>query len=160
MKRILIIGNSGSGKSWLAARLAEQLTIREVNLDTIIWQPGGFNKKNGPSMRLTMPFKPLLKSHHGWSKGYLVPWPSNCLMPPIPCFFWISTGRYAVIHCYRADHKVPGNGMQWQRKRTFNNCWCGHRNMGSEPVKAPATSIASCLIDSQTTSTVSRLGQR
>ncbi|MEH8177165.1 hypothetical protein Q7I17_18155 [Aeromonas veronii] len=45
MKRILIIGNSGSGKSWLAARLAEGLTIREVNLDTIVWQPGGFNKK-------------------------------------------------------------------------------------------------------------------
>lgn len=45
MKRILIIGNSGSGKSWLAARLAEQLTIREVNLDTIVWQPGCFNQK-------------------------------------------------------------------------------------------------------------------
>ncbi|MFA7258266.1 MAG: AAA family ATPase, partial [Aeromonas bestiarum] len=45
MKRILIIGNSGSGKSWLAAQLAEQLTIREVNLDTIVWQPGGFNQK-------------------------------------------------------------------------------------------------------------------
>ena len=45
MKRILIIGNSGSGKSWLAARLAEGLTIREVNLDTIVWQPGGFNQK-------------------------------------------------------------------------------------------------------------------
>ncbi|QSR46921.1 AAA family ATPase [Aeromonas veronii] len=45
MKRILIIGNSGSGKSWLAAQLAEVLTIREVNLDTIVWQPGGFNQK-------------------------------------------------------------------------------------------------------------------
>ncbi|MDM5087887.1 AAA family ATPase [Aeromonas bestiarum] len=45
MKRILIIGNSGSGKSWLAARLAEGLTIREVNLDTLVWQPGGFNQK-------------------------------------------------------------------------------------------------------------------
>ena len=45
MKRILIIGNSGSGKSWLAARLAKQLTIREINLDTIVWQPGGFNQK-------------------------------------------------------------------------------------------------------------------
>ena len=45
MKRILIIGNSGSGKSWLAAQLAERLNIREVNLDTIVWQPGGFNQK-------------------------------------------------------------------------------------------------------------------
>ncbi|HEH9440764.1 MAG: AAA family ATPase [Aeromonas sobria] len=45
MKRMLIIGNSGSGKSWLAAQLAERLTIREVNLDNIVWQPGGFNQK-------------------------------------------------------------------------------------------------------------------
>ncbi|MNJ35483.1 topology modulation protein [compost metagenome] len=45
MHRILIIGNSGSSKSWLAARLAEGLTIREVNLDTIVWQLGGFNQK-------------------------------------------------------------------------------------------------------------------
>ncbi len=45
MKRMLIIGNSGSGKSWLAARLTEGLTIRKVNLDTIVWQPGGFNQK-------------------------------------------------------------------------------------------------------------------
>ncbi|MGL6004093.1 AAA family ATPase [Aeromonas sobria] len=45
MKRMLIIGNSGSGKSWLAAQLAELLTIHEVNLDTIVWQPGGFNQK-------------------------------------------------------------------------------------------------------------------
>lgn len=97
MKRILIIGNSGSGKSWLAARLAEELTIREVNLDTIVWQPGGFNQ-NGPNMKSTMPFKHLLKSPHGWSKGYLVPWPNNCLMPPILCYFWISTGLHAVIH--------------------------------------------------------------
>lgn len=81
-------------------------------------------------------------------------------MPPIPCYFWISTGLYAVIHYYHADHKVPGNGMQWQPKKAFNNCWYGHRNMGSEPAKAPANPIASCLIDSQTPSTVSRLGQR
>ncbi|WP_273762600.1 AAA family ATPase [Aeromonas hydrophila] len=45
MIRILIIGNSVSGKSWLAARLAEQLTIHEVNLDPIVWQPGCFNQK-------------------------------------------------------------------------------------------------------------------
>lgn len=25
--------------------MAEELTIREVNLDTIVWQPGGFNQK-------------------------------------------------------------------------------------------------------------------
>jgi len=45
MNKILIIGNSGSGKSWLAANLSKQLQIHEINLDSVVWQPGGFNQK-------------------------------------------------------------------------------------------------------------------
>ncbi|MNL03456.1 topology modulation protein [compost metagenome] len=35
--RTLIIGNSGSGKSWLAQRLAEQLQVAWTDLDRIHW---------------------------------------------------------------------------------------------------------------------------
>ncbi len=155
MKRILIIGNSGSGKSWLAARLAERLTIREVNLDTIVWQPGGFNQK-----RLQHEIDHAIQTlaqEPSWAVEGVFGALAKQLLDAADR---ISTGLYAVIRYYRADHKVPSNGMQWQRKRTFNNCWCGHRNMGSEPAQAPANSIASCLIDSQTPSTVLRLEQR
>jgi ABC-type dipeptide/oligopeptide/nickel transport system ATPase component len=37
LTRTLIIGNSGSGKSWLAERLAEHLQVSWVNLDSIHW---------------------------------------------------------------------------------------------------------------------------
>jgi adenylate kinase family enzyme len=37
LTRTLIIGNSGSGKSWLAERLAEHLHIPWVDLDSIHW---------------------------------------------------------------------------------------------------------------------------
>lgn len=37
LTRTLIIGNSGSGKSWLAQRLAEQLCVPWVDLDPIHW---------------------------------------------------------------------------------------------------------------------------
>jgi adenylate kinase family enzyme len=37
LSRTLIIGNSGSGKSWLAQRLAEQLCVPWVDLDQIHW---------------------------------------------------------------------------------------------------------------------------
>jgi adenylate kinase family enzyme len=37
LTRTLIIGNSGSGKSWLAQRLAEQLHAPWTNLDQIHW---------------------------------------------------------------------------------------------------------------------------
>ena len=37
LTRTLIIGNSGSGKSWLAQRLAEQLRVPWSDLDRIHW---------------------------------------------------------------------------------------------------------------------------
>ncbi|MCG6220788.1 hypothetical protein [Vibrio diabolicus] len=45
MKKILIIGNSGSGKSWLSNQLSRKLQLQEVNLDSIVWEPGGYNQK-------------------------------------------------------------------------------------------------------------------
>jgi cytidylate kinase len=41
--RILILGNSGSGKSWLAERLASMQGIKAIDLDSIHWEPGGYN---------------------------------------------------------------------------------------------------------------------
>jgi adenylate kinase family enzyme len=40
--RILIIGNSGSGKSWLARQLSDQFKIPVVHFDQHFWEPGGF----------------------------------------------------------------------------------------------------------------------
>ncbi|HIF9210669.1 TPA: AAA family ATPase [Photobacterium damselae] len=45
MDKVIIIGNSGSGKSWLSARLSTLLNVKEINLDSIVWEPGGYNKK-------------------------------------------------------------------------------------------------------------------
>jgi adenylate kinase family enzyme len=38
--RVVIIGNSGSGKSMLARRLAEAADVPVLDLDTIAWEPG------------------------------------------------------------------------------------------------------------------------
>lgn len=39
MDRIFIIGNGGSGKSWLAERLGEKLGVPPVHLDQLHWLP-------------------------------------------------------------------------------------------------------------------------
>jgi adenylate kinase family enzyme len=47
--RTVVIGNSGSGKSWLARRLGERTSTQTIHLDDIFWLPGGFNEKRSPS---------------------------------------------------------------------------------------------------------------
>jgi adenylate kinase family enzyme len=40
MPRVVIIGNSGGGKSTLARRLAERRGLRHVEIDRLLWQDG------------------------------------------------------------------------------------------------------------------------
>jgi adenylate kinase family enzyme len=47
--RTVVIGNSGSGKTWLAKSLAEKSGGLVVHLDEIFWLPGGFDKQRDPS---------------------------------------------------------------------------------------------------------------
>ncbi len=47
--RISIIGNCGSGKTWLANKLSKSLSAPVIFLDDIFWEPGGFNKKRADS---------------------------------------------------------------------------------------------------------------
>jgi adenylate kinase family enzyme len=41
--RTLVLGNSGSGKSWLSAQLTRTLGTRATDLDAIHWEPDGYN---------------------------------------------------------------------------------------------------------------------
>lgn len=44
LQRVLIMGNSGSGKSWLAARLSAFNKLPVTDLDTLNWQQGGYGR--------------------------------------------------------------------------------------------------------------------
>jgi adenylate kinase family enzyme len=48
--RTIIIGNSGSGKTWLAKRLASLKGCSVIHLDHIFWEPGGFDKKRSQAV--------------------------------------------------------------------------------------------------------------
>ena len=43
LSRTIIFGNSGSGKSWLAERIARGLGVPCLDLDSVYWLPGGYN---------------------------------------------------------------------------------------------------------------------
>jgi len=40
MQRILIIGNGGAGKTWLAQRLSRRIGLPVIHLDQHFWKPG------------------------------------------------------------------------------------------------------------------------
>ena len=42
LRRIVITGNGGSGKTWLAKLLAEAFGITPVHLDDVYWEPGRY----------------------------------------------------------------------------------------------------------------------
>ncbi len=52
--RMIIVGNSGSGKTWLAKKLAKVSECQMIHLDNIFWEPGGFNKKRSPEVMAKM----------------------------------------------------------------------------------------------------------
>jgi adenylate kinase family enzyme len=43
--KTVIIGNSGSGKTWLARAISSAMAAPVVHLDDIFWEPGGFDQK-------------------------------------------------------------------------------------------------------------------
>jgi adenylate kinase family enzyme len=49
MKRILIIGNSGSGKSWLGRTLSQKMNIPLFHMDHIRWDQSGYEIRRSAS---------------------------------------------------------------------------------------------------------------
>ena len=56
--KAVILGNSGSGKTWLSESLTRRRPTRIVHLDNIFWQPGGFDIKR-PNQEVVT----LIESH-------------------------------------------------------------------------------------------------
>lgn len=62
--RMIIVGNSGSGKTWLAKKLANIDGSPVIHLDHIFWEPGGFEKPR-PSEVVTKMID-ISKSQKSW----------------------------------------------------------------------------------------------
>ncbi len=50
-RRVLIMGNGGSGKTWLARRIADRLRHPVTHLDDIHWEPGGYGVARDRTLR-------------------------------------------------------------------------------------------------------------
>ena len=46
--KLVVIGNTGAGKSWLSRHISRMLKIPVFHLDQIYWKPGSFTEKQSP----------------------------------------------------------------------------------------------------------------
>ena len=53
-ERVFIMGNGGTGKTWLAQRIGERLGHPIIHLDDIHWEPGGYGVARDRTLRDTM----------------------------------------------------------------------------------------------------------
>ncbi|WAH52776.1 hypothetical protein LMA04_01575 [Pseudescherichia vulneris] len=95
LERVLIIGNSGSGKSWLARQLAEKIALPVTDLDNLNWEPGGYVKARAKEAVLKAALTIASEAHwimegvYGWIADsvatyathiiWLTPAPAECV---------------------------------------------------------------------------------
>jgi adenylate kinase family enzyme len=78
-QRILIIGNGGTGKTWLSRKMGARLGLPVTHLDDVRWQPGhyGLARDNAEviedTRRLSEADRWLVEGVYGWLARVLLP---------------------------------------------------------------------------------------
>jgi adenylate kinase family enzyme len=85
--RTVIVGNGGSGKSWLAERLAAALSTLAVDLDEIRWLPGGFNVRREPAAAIEMVRTKATEDQ--WVIEGVYGWLANEALPRATSLIWL-----------------------------------------------------------------------
>ena len=85
--RTLILGNSGSGKSWLAFKIAEALGCKAVDLDTIHWEPGGYGVVRDKQVAIDMVHQEA--SGPAWVIEGVFGWLAQEALPRAMALIWL-----------------------------------------------------------------------
>jgi adenylate kinase family enzyme len=85
--RTVIVGNSGSGKSWLAERLAEGLGTVAIDLDAIHWMLGGYNARRDTDLAKSMVRDQSSKDR--WIIEGVYGWLAYEALPSATAFIWL-----------------------------------------------------------------------
>jgi adenylate kinase family enzyme len=88
LTRTLIIGNSGSGKSWLAQRLAERLQVPWTDLDRIHWLSDEHSIPRPRAEALAM--ARVMAEQERWVIEGVYGWIASELLPRTTTLIWLS----------------------------------------------------------------------
>jgi adenylate kinase family enzyme len=98
--KTVIVGNSGSGKSWLAERLAKGLGTVAIDLDSIHWMPGGYNGRRDPDLAKSMVCDQASKDC--WIIEGVYGWLAYEALPSATAFIWLGLPEAECIENIRA----------------------------------------------------------
>jgi adenylate kinase family enzyme len=102
--KTVIVGNSGSGKSWLAERLAEGLGTVAIDLDSIHWVPGGYNCRRDPDLAKSMVRDQASKDC--WVIEGVYGWLAYEALPSATAFIWLDLPEAECIE------NIRGRGLR------------------------------------------------
>jgi len=105
--KTVIVGNSGSGKSWLAERLAEGLGTATIDLDSIHWVPGGYNARRDPDLAKSMVRNQASKDCRIIEGVY--GWLAHEALPSATAFIWLDLPEAECIENIRGRGASPGS---------------------------------------------------
>ena len=86
-KRILIIGNSGAGKSVLGHTLAGLLTLPLIDLDRLHWEDTGYARKRDPTMARQM--VEVAAAREDWIIEGVYGWLADVALPRTTDLVWL-----------------------------------------------------------------------
>lgn len=99
LARTLVIGNSGSGKSWLAEQLAISLGTAWVDLDLLHWEPGGYNmaRKREDVIAMTRG----AAANERWVIEGIYGWIISEILPAATALVWIAVDESECVENIR-----------------------------------------------------------
>lgn len=135
LRRVLIIGNGGSGKTWLAKRIGSGLKVLVTHLDDIRWAPGQYGIRRDDQLVLQEVVAAGVA--HNWVIEGVYGWLAKSVLDRVTTLIWLDLPEDECIANIKSRGNQGGGSVEsfqelieWvseYRHRTSSSSFKGHQ---------------------------------